>query len=228
MSKTEQPNVTLPEAIRRSAIGLAIFAFFTAGIIAVTQTLTRDTITQNEAAFEARQLLSILPSDYTADDILAGETRFDAQALVGLDRLNLSSDTQHFYRVLTADGQTEAVILPVVAPQGYTEAIRLIVGIKANGQILGVRVTRHKETPGLGDQVETSKSDWIYVFNDRSLMNPQPDDWAVVKDGGAFDQLTGATITPRAIVGAVKNSLLFFEDNQDALLNEPDSVEDGS
>lgn len=228
MSKTEQSNVTLPEAIRRSAIGLAIFAFFTAGIIALTQTLTKETIAQNEAAFEARQLLSILPDSYTADDILAGETAFDSLPLSGLETLHLHADTQSFYRVLDNDGRATAVILPVLAPEGYTEAIRLIVGIQANGEIMGVRVTRHKETPGLGDQVETSKSDWILVFNDRSLQNPLTDDWAVKKDGGEFDQLTGATITPRAIVKAVKNALLFFADNRTLLLNEPAPRETGS
>jgi electron transport complex protein RnfG len=124
-------------------------------------------------------------------------------------------------------GSVDAVILPVIAPQGYTEAIRLIVGIDASGTVIGVRVTQHKETPGLGDQIETTKSDWIYAFNQTSLRNPSLNQWLVKKDGGDFDQLTGATITPRAIVKAVKNSLEFFQANR-ALLLTPAEIENNS
>lgn len=225
MSKTEPTNDTLPQAIRRSAIGLAIFAFFTAGIISITQVLTKDTIKQNEAAFEARLLLSLLPESFDAQDILSGAAGFSDSNLTDMNLLNIDPEQNRFYRVFDADGNINSVILPVVAPEGYTEAIRLIVGVQTNGQLLGVRVTRHKETPGLGDQVELTKSDWILNFNGRSLSSPQPEAWAVKKDGGEFDQLTGATITPRAIVKAVRNSLEFFAINKETLLTTPDVSE---
>lgn len=221
MSKTEETTQTLPQAIRKSAIGLAIFAFFTAGIISITQYLTKETIAQNVAAFEARSLLSLLPERYDQDDVVAGAAAFEDTDLTGVGRLNIKPENNRFYRFYDAQGNVSSVILPVIAPEGYTEAIRLIVGIRANGRILGVRVTRHKETPGLGDQVELAKSDWVLGFNERSLQNTALEAWAVKKDGGSFDQLTGATITPRAIVNAVKNSLLFFNDNREVLLTSP-------
>lgn len=215
-SKTED-QISLPLAIRKSAIGLAIFAFFTAGIIAITQQLTKDTIAQNEREFEARLLLSLLPEDYLAEDILASSQTFSDSSLFVQSQLSIEN-SESFYQELDSDGDVASVILPAVAPEGYTEGIRLIIGISANGELTGVRVTRHKETPGLGDQIETSKSDWVLQFNQKSLTNPQPNAWAVKKDGGSFDQLTGATITPRAIVKAVKNALSFFEEHKETLL----------
>ena len=131
--------------------------------------------------------------------------------------LNIET-SETFYRAFDAQNNVAGVLLPVVAPDGYTEAIRLIVGIDPNGRLIGVRVTKHKETPGLGDAVELSKSDWVLSFNGTSLKAPIESEWAVKKDGGAFDQLTGATITPRAIVSAVKRTLTFFEQNKAELL----------
>ena len=93
--------------------------------------------------------------------------------------------------------------------------------IKQNGELAGVRVVGHKETPGLGDAIELSRSDWILQFDGKSLTNPHRDGWAVVKDGGKFDQLTGATITPRAIVKAVHKALTYFANNQQQLFDQP-------
>jgi electron transport complex protein RnfG len=98
-----------------------------------------------------------------------------------------------------------------------------------NGTVLGVRVTSHRETPGLGDKIETKKSDWIYSFEGRSLDNPEPEQWAVKKDGGEFDQFTGATITPRAVVNAVHDTLVYFEEHRQQirdLLKQPATPED--
>lgn len=216
MTENEEKTLTMRDAIRQSAIGLAIFAFFTAGIISVTQYLTRDTIRENERAFEARLLLSILPEGLEALEVLNSAKTFEESGIDSLALLNVPR-SENYYAIIP-NGKVDTVILPVIAPEGYTEAIRLIVGIEADGTVIGVRVTRHKETPGLGDQVEISKSDWILSFNDKSLTAPDIEQWQVKKDGGDFDQLTGATITPRAIVKAVKNSLLFFEENKAALL----------
>jgi electron transport complex protein RnfG len=215
-------TITIAQAIKKSALGLAIFAFFTAGIIAITQVVTENKIEQNQKAFEARVLLSLLPDTLSAEQLLDSAQTFEQEGIIDLEKLAIKN-TDRFYQQVNEDS-VEAVILPVVAPEGYTEAIRLIVGIDPAGNIIGVRVTQHKETPGLGDQVETAKSDWIYAFNDSSLNQPMPSQWAVKKDGGDFDQLTGATITPRAIVKAVKNSLEFFEANQAVLLT-PRGVE---
>ncbi len=104
--------------------------------------------------------------------------------------------------------------IPVVAPDGYSGDIRLLVGILANGELAGVRVLNHRETPGLGDAIETRRSDWIRQFAGLSLDAPPANAWTVRKDGGEFDQFAGATITPRAVIKAVRQALVFFEQNQ--------------
>ena len=225
MSDTElETKITLSQSIRKAAIGLAIFALFTAGIIAVTQTLTKTTIVENEKAFEARLLLSLLPDGIDADNLLESAQSFQQAGISDTLLLNVENELS-FYQV-KANNEVQSIIIPVIAPDGYTEGIRLLVGIDQNGVITGVRVTKHKETPGLGDQIEIEKSQWILNFEQTSLMNPMETGWKVKKDGGAFDQMTGATITPRAIVKAVYKALLFFEQNKDSLLAmQPDSSE---
>jgi len=218
MTNNPENTITLIQAIRKSAFGLAIFAFFTAGIISMTQFLTKDVIVENERAYEARLLLSLLPEGFEANQLLDSAKPFQSVNAKDMALLNVDGG-ESFYRAIDNNGNLAAIILPVVAPQGYTESIRLIVGIKPNGEVIGTRVTKHKETPGLGDQVEIQKSDWILTFNNKSLYNPEESQWAVKKDGGSFDQLTGATITPRAIVKAVYQSLKFFELNKNSLLD---------
>ena len=111
-------------------------------------------------------------------------------------------------------GRPVAVILRFDATNGYNGPIRLLVGIDRSGRLAGVRVVSHRETPGLGDAIEAAKSDWILGFAGKSLADPAPPGWAVRRDGGTFDQFTGATITPRAVVEGVRRALDFFEDNR--------------
>ena len=114
-------------------------------------------------------------------------------------------------------GKAVAVIIPVVAPDGYSGDIELIVGVNREGSIAGVRALSHRETPGLGDKVDINKSDWVLGFDGRSLTNPDLNGWAVKKDKGVFDQFTGATITPRAVVAATLRALQFAEANRKTL-----------
>jgi electron transport complex protein RnfG len=115
--------------------------------------------------------------------------------------------------------QAVAVIFPVIAPNGYSGKIKLLVAINPQGSLLGVRVLSHKETAGLGDAIEKNKSDWIDSFNHRSLINTPERAWQVKRDGGDFDQFTGATITPRAVVKAVHNSLLYYQQHKHLLFS---------
>ena len=120
------------------------------------------------------------------------------------------------YRVYA--GQSPVAALYVVsARDGYAAAIRLLIGVGCDGNISGVHVLAHRETPGLGDQVETSKSDWVRQFAGRSLGDPAVEDWRIERDGGAFDQLTGASVTPRAIVKAVRQTLEYHAVHADAV-----------
>lgn len=215
-SATTPETITLSGAIRRGAIGLGLFAVFTAGLIALTQQLTAERIAANERAFEAQTLLALVPADQHDNDLLDTAYSTDLATLTETELLRLAEPAQWYQALL--DGEVVAVILPLVAPEGYSEAIRLIMAVDRDGTLLGVRVVQHRETPGLGDQVEASKSDWIHSFDGQSLSQPPLPDWQVKKDGGAFDQLTGATITPRAVVRAVARGLQFFERNRSALL----------
>ena len=113
------------------------------------------------------------------------------------------------------------------ATRGYNGNITLLAGVNFDGSLRGVRVTSHKETPGLGDGIEIEKDDWIESFSGKSLANPQPQQWAVRRDGGSFDQFTGATITPRAIVEAVRDALHFYAANRDFLFDTPSDSPEG-
>ena len=210
----EQPEteLTLMQSIARGVIGLGLFAVITAGLIAFTQINTVDRIAEQEKRARSKALFEIVPIDQHDNDLLA-----DAFWLK-VKELGLSQLSEAF--IAKTDGTSHTLILPVTAPDGYTGPIQMIVGIDLQGIVKGVRVIAHKETPGLGDKIDIKKSDWIKSFDGRSLENTSSDQWQVKKDGGVFDQLTGATITPRALVNAVHKALVFFKENQTGLFEQ--------
>ncbi|WP_020408254.1 electron transport complex subunit RsxG [Hahella ganghwensis] len=202
---------SLGAAIFRGSIGLGLFAIITAGLIALTQVSTAERIAKAQKQARTKALLEIVPENEHDNDLLESAILLPPSPLLGT-----REETEAF--IATNKGQTVAIILPVIAADGYTGEISAIVGIRPDGTIQGVRVTAHKETPGLGDKIEIRKSDWIEGFTNKALGTPAEDKWKVKKDGGHFDQLTGATITPRAIVGSVKNALIYFKQNRTKLL----------
>jgi len=209
----ENPEPTLGQSIAKNAIGLALFAFVTAGVIAIVQLNTKETIQENIASAQAKALYEITPKESVDNDILLNYVELNSEQAkknLHINYLGPISDNAKLY-LAQKDGQTHTFLFPVTAPDGYTTAIQLLVGIKADGSVAGVRVVDHKETPGLGDKVELKKSDWILSFNNKSLTQPAIDKWKVKKDGGEFDSFTGATITPRAVINAVKQTLVMFE-----------------
>jgi len=117
-------------------------------------------------------------------------------------------------------GWPVAAVFAPVAPDGYNGNIRLLVAVRLDGTLAGVRVLAHRETPGLGDNIEAERSDWILGFSGKSLQDPKADSWKVQRDGGVFDQFTGATITPRAVVKAVKNTLLYYQEHGQKLFEQ--------
>ncbi|MEP3166691.1 MAG: electron transport complex subunit RsxG [Marinobacter sp.] len=209
----------LAQSIRRNAIGLGLFAIVTGGTIAVTQVMTAERIEEQAAKAEAKALFEIIPEDQHDNNLLTDTVELPAD-----DRFNAGEPVTAW--VARDNGRPTGLIMPVVAPDGYSGAIQLLVGIDLQGRILGVRVTSHRETPGLGDRIETKKSDWIHAFTGRSLRDPEPRRWNVKKNGGVYDHFTGATITPRAVVKAVQKSLIYFRQHRSEIrdiLNEPAS-----
>lgn len=208
----ETIDETMFQSIIRAVIGLSIFAVITAGLIAITQVSTKDIILEQINIARSKALLEIVPLSEHNNDMLT-----DSFWLEATQSLGLGEKSEAF--IAKQDGLPTTLILPVVAPEGYSGPIRLIVGIDTSGEIKGVRVIKHKETPGLGDKIDLKKSDWILGFAGKSLLNTSTDQWNVKKDGGKFDQLTGATITPRAIVKAVHQALIFYREHQTVLLS---------
>lgn len=209
---TSTTEPTLQQSMLRAGIGLGLFAILTAGAIALTQTATDERIAMQVKASQLRSLAQIVPAELHDNDLIADSFTLAANAALGL-----SADAEAF--IARKDGAVTALILPMVAPEGYTGPIRLIMAITPEGKIQGVRVIEHKETPGLGDKIEVRKSEWILGFDGKSLREPDEAGWKVKKDGGQFDQMTGATITPRAIVKSIHAALTFFEQHREQLLS---------
>ena len=193
----------LAQSISRNGVLLAIFAVVTTAVVAVTYLSTKSRIDDNIRAAEASALLEIVPHSRHNNSMVDDKVPVDDSPLLGLREAR----SMYFAR---QNGKLVAVILPVTARDGYSGDIHLIVGVNADGSVAGVRVLSHQETPGLGDNVDYSKSHWVDEFIDKSLATVGIDRWAVKKDGGVFDQFTGATITPRAVTKAVKQALEYF------------------
>lgn len=189
---------------------LGVFAIASAGLVAVTFDNTKQQIDANHRTALVASLHELITPEQHDNDLYSDTISVQSKAFLG------TAKPVTVYRA-RKHGMPVAAILTSVAPDGYSGSINLLVAIYYDGRIAGVRVTEHKETPGLGDPIETGKSDWIHNFRGKSLSNPDADGWHVRKDGGIFDQFTGATITPRAVVKAVNNTLKYFETNKQAL-----------
>lgn len=203
----------LISSLRQNTLGIALFAIVTAGLIAITQVSTQTRISDNVRAQEAKALYEIVPAERVDEDLLTHTKAINAS--------ELGYASAKAYQAVN-QGQVVAVILPVIAADGYSGDINLVVGINRDGSVSGVRVLAHKETPGLGDKIEIKKSPWILSFNNKAMTATNTATWAVKKDGGEFDQFTGATITPRAVVNAVARALTFFEQHKTQLLTLPE------
>lgn len=212
-------------SIRKNAIGLGLFAIVTAGSIGVAQVATVDRIKHNVQIAQAKALHEIVPKNEYDNDLLNDTVSLNqegAHAKWNIRLLGPLAEDAVAY-IARKEGKAHTVILPVTAPDGYTTHINMIVGIKLDGTLAGVRVINHKETPGLGDKIEAKKFPWILQFSGLSLLNPEEDNWAVKKDGGEFDQFTGATITPRAVVRSIRLALEFFDKHGQDIVAEANS-----
>lgn len=201
--------------IATSALLLWLFAVAGTALVAFTYEGTKERIAENERQALLRSLNALIPADAYDNDVYQDTIQAFDPARLG------SAEPITVYRA-RKEGRAVAAALLSEAPDGYSGTIRLLVAIRVDGSLGGVRVLSHRETPGLGDGIEAERSDWIQTFVGRSLGNPREGMWKVRKDGGVFDQFTGATITPRAVVKAVYNTLVYFREHRDTLFNEPD------
>jgi electron transport complex protein RnfG len=195
-----------------SGVFLWLFAVAGTTLVALTEYSTSEAIVENERQVLLRNLYALLPRDRLDNDIAADTRELPASTLLGTD------DDSTVYRARLL-GEPVAAIFNSIAPDGYNGKIYLLVGVYIDGSLAGVRVVKHAETPGLGDAVEIRKSPWINDFAGKSLTDPSQEGWSVKRDGGDFDQFTGATITPRAVVAAVRNTLLYYQQNADMIFN---------
>ena len=192
---------------------LAALAAVCTALVAVTHSATASRIAANEQAYLEQSLQPVLEGiEY---DGLLSESTIVLQPPHGLP----GNEPVSIYRVF-ADGAPIAALFVVTARDGFAGPIRLLVGIDGDGVVTGVRVLAHRETPGLGDLIDADKSDWILQFTKRSLGNPALASWAIKRDGGEFDQLTGASITPRAVIKAVRDTLIYFSENEQTVFAE--------
>lgn len=189
------------------AVLLGLVALFVCGVVAAFSAFTSEPIMLRNIEDVQNQLQQVIPAG-TFDNIPSKEeiqTTLDQQPV-------------HFFRA-RSQGKVSSIAM-FAETSGYSGTIHLLLGINANGEITGVRAISHTETPGLGDNIELSKSNWILSFNGKTLQKPNEQGWHVKKDGGDFDSFTGATITPRAVVKGVHESLVLFQKHKAYFLDE--------
>ncbi len=201
-----------------SAALLAGFGGLGTALVVSTFELTKEQIEASEKANLLKNLNNILPAESYNNDLLASRLTVPADSLLGYDK------PVTVYQAWK-DKTPVAVAYPIVAHDGYNGDINLLITINVSGQISGVRVISHKETPGLGDKIDINKNPWILSFNGKSINNPKQKLWRVKKDGGVFDQFTGATITPRAVVKAVYRALDYYNANKQWLFLDQKSFD---
>ncbi len=195
-------------AISKNAFILAIVAMLAVLSVSGIHELTKDNIQQMKQQQLVQSLQQVIPTE------IYDNTITDSCFLVTTPALGTTP--REIYRT-TLDGQPSALALNVETTEGYNGRIELLIGINYDGTLLSTRVLSHNETPGLGDKIDLNVSDWILSLADKKLTAETENQWAVRKDGGQFDQFTGATVTPRAVVKAVKNTMLYYQQNRDAI-----------
>jgi len=200
---------SLREKLGYHAVLLGTVAMVASITLASVDGTTRGGIAAAEERDLQQSLAQVLPEGFADNDLLK-----DKVSLLRAD----GSPVDVFRARLR--GEAKGAVFRMAA-RGYADDVVVLIGVDVDGRILGVRVVKHKETPGLGDKIEVAKSGWIRDFDGKSLGNPDVSRFAVKKDGGVFDQFAGATITPRAVVKAVREGLQFFAANKDAIFAVP-------
>lgn len=191
-------------AISKNALALGAAAAVCVAILSVVNQQTAPRISEQRLAAKLAILSEVLPGVEAGQTLLQDCLQVTDETLLG------KNTAQTLYR-WRQDGELSAYIIETTAPDGYSGNIDLIVALTPDGTVLGSRVLNHKETPGLGDKIEARRSAWIFSFSGKTVTADNANEWAVRKDGGNFDQFTGATITPRAVINAVRNAALYVQ-----------------
>jgi electron transport complex protein RnfG len=191
-------------SVGKNALLLGTAAVLCVFAVAAVNEITKAEIAQQQQASKLRTLVEVVPE-------IAGNTDILSDCVAALDTQLLGKDAaQKIYRY-RSDGQLKAYLVETTAPDGYSGAIEVLAAISPDSEVIGVRVLSHKETPGLGDKIELRKNPWVLSFNGQTVTSAEDKSFAVKKDGGQFDQFAGATITPRAVVKAVKNAAVYIQ-----------------
>lgn len=199
----------------RTAVILFLFVVTFTGLLSGAYLLTLPTIEAAASEEKMKLINEVLPADNYDNDLLKDAFQIAATPALGQD----GASTAYVAR---KGGRTSAVVLEAIAPDGYAGKIRLLIALDADGALLGVRVTQHKETPGLGDYIEPKKDKnkerpWITQFNGLKPAATEEREWKVKKDGGRFDSVAGATVTPRAVIKAVRKAAVYVAENRETL-----------
>ena len=199
-------------SIKNNAILLALFAIICTGAIALINMVTKPIILEQQQIALQNNIDELISTD-----------RYDNQILnscfLVVDESLLGDNNPKQVFIATKNDQPVATMIQTSTFKGYSGEIKLLVGIDNEGKITGVRINSHTETPGLGDKIQTNKSDWIFSFNGQEYLPSESEKWEVKKDGGNFDAFTGATITPRAVIHAVRDTLIYYNKNKPELFS---------
>ena len=214
MSSQAKP-ITATRMAARTAVILFIFVAIFTALLSGAYLWTRPSIEAATAAEKMKLIDEVLPRSSYDNDLLKDSVSIAPNPALGLD------ETSTAYRA-RKDNKTSALILEAVAPDGYAGKIRLLIALAADGAVLGVRVTQHKETPGLGDYIEPMKGKnkehpWITQFDGLKPAATEEREWKVKKDGGRFDSVAGATVTPRAVIKAIRKAAVYVAENREQL-----------
>ncbi|MDO6426716.1 electron transport complex subunit RsxG [Thalassotalea sp. 1_MG-2023] len=205
------------KAIEKNAKLLAIFAIACTALVAFVDFLTRDTIAQQQQQNLIKSLAQVVNSNAHSNNM--------SEACVLLNDESIGETAQKAYLGFYNE-QPSAIAMTITAPDGYNGNITLLIGMNIDGMVTGIRTLSHQETPGLGDKIEQRKSDWVLSFDGKSLEGENDPQWAVKKDGGSFDQFTGATITPRAIVNASKRAIIYFKSHKNDIFTSQNKCQE--
>lgn len=199
-------------SVLKSGVTLAAIASICTALVATTYSLTVERIAANELALLEQSLQPALSGQFYDGGVS------ESKLVLPQPHDLPGSDAAIIYRVFK-EQEPVAALFVVSARDGFSGAIRLLIGIDIDGVVTGVRVLEHRETPGLGDRIESTRTDWILQFDGHSLRDPGAEGWAIRSDGGQFDQLTGASITPRAVIKAIRDTLIYYDANRDEVFS---------